>query len=60
VITVLAVGVAVVGGFLAAAIPPLVRQATRFVTQAPTTLPRVLNHYPVLDQLATRLHLQTL
>ncbi|HXT46200.1 MAG TPA: AI-2E family transporter [Pseudonocardiaceae bacterium] len=58
VITVLTAGLAVVGGFLAAAIPPLVRQATQFVTQAPTTLPRVLNHYPVLNQLATRLQLQ--
>jgi predicted PurR-regulated permease PerM len=58
VITVLVAGVAVVGGFLAAAIPPLARQATQFVTQAPTTLPRVLNHYPVLNQLDTRLHLQ--
>jgi predicted PurR-regulated permease PerM len=58
VITVLVAGVAVVGGFLAAAIPPLARQATQFVTQAPTTLPRILNHYPVLNQLDSRLHLQ--
>jgi predicted PurR-regulated permease PerM len=58
VITVLVAGLAVVGGFLAAAIPPLVRQATQFVTQVPTTLPRVLNHYPVLNQVATRLQLQ--
>ena len=58
VITVLVAGLAVAGGFLAAAIPPLVRQATQFVTQAPTTLPGVLNHYPVLNQLTNRLHLQ--
>jgi predicted PurR-regulated permease PerM len=57
VITVLVAGLAVVGGFVAAAIPPLVRQATQFVTQAPSTLPEVLNRYPVLNQLTNRLHL---
>jgi predicted PurR-regulated permease PerM len=57
VITVLVAGLAVVGGFVAAAIPPLVRQATQFVTQAPSALPGVLNHYPVLNQLTNRLHL---
>jgi predicted PurR-regulated permease PerM len=58
VIIVLVALLAVAGGFLAAAIPPLVRQATQFVAQAPTTLPKVLAHYPVVNQLANRLHLQ--
>jgi predicted PurR-regulated permease PerM len=34
--TVLVVGLAVVGGFLASAIPPLAHQATQFITQALT------------------------
>jgi predicted PurR-regulated permease PerM len=58
VITVLVAGLAAAGGFLAAAIPPLVRQTTQFVTQAPATLPGVLNDYPVLNHLTNRLHLQ--
>ena len=56
--TVLVAGLAVVGGFLAAAIPPLVRQATLFVAQAPTMLTRLQSHNSLLGQLNERLHLQ--
>jgi predicted PurR-regulated permease PerM len=51
-------GLAVVGGFLAAAVPPLARQATQFLTQAPTMLPRAFGHNSLLGQLNERLHLQ--
>lgn len=56
--TVIVAGLAVVTGFLAAAIPPLVRQATLFVTQASTMVPRLQNHNSVLGQLNNRFHLQ--
>lgn len=58
VITVLVAGLAVVGGFLAAAIPPLVGQATLFVTQVPTMLSRLQSHNSLLGQLNERLHVQ--
>jgi predicted PurR-regulated permease PerM len=58
VITVLVTGLAVVGGFLAAAIPPLVGQATLFVTQVPTMLSRLQTHNSLLGQLNERLHVQ--
>jgi predicted PurR-regulated permease PerM len=58
VVTVLTVVLAVVGGFVAAAIPPLVRQASQFVTQAPAILNRLQSHQSVLGQLNDRLHLQ--
>lgn len=58
VITVLVAGLAVVGGFLAAAIPPLARQATQFVTQAPIMLSQLQNHNSILGQLNDRLHVQ--
>jgi predicted PurR-regulated permease PerM len=54
----LVTGLAAVGGFLAAAIPPLARQATQFLTQAPTMLSRLQTHNRVLGQLTERLHLQ--
>jgi predicted PurR-regulated permease PerM len=56
--TVLVVGLAVVGGFLAAAIPPLAHQATQFVTQAPAMATRLQNHNSLLGQLNERFHLQ--
>ncbi|MEO7196016.1 MAG: AI-2E family transporter, partial [Pseudonocardiaceae bacterium] len=40
------------------AIPPLAAQATQFVTQAPTLVPRLLRHSRVLSQLNDRFHLQ--
>jgi predicted PurR-regulated permease PerM len=49
---------AVVGGFLAAGIPPLAREAGQFVTQAPTILARLQSHESVLGQFSTRFHLQ--
>jgi predicted PurR-regulated permease PerM len=58
VITVLATGLAVVGGFLAAAIPPLARQATQFITHAPTMLSQLQNHHSILGRLNDRFHLQ--
>jgi predicted PurR-regulated permease PerM len=58
VLTVMVAGLGVVGGFLAAAIPPLVGQATQFVAQAPSILTRLQNHNSVLGQLNARLHLQ--
>jgi predicted PurR-regulated permease PerM len=48
----------VVGGFLAAAIPPLVREASQFITQAPTMLGRLRSDHSVLGQFNARLHLQ--
>ena len=56
--TVLVVGLAVVGGFLAAAIPPRAHQATQFVTQAPAMATRLQNHNSLLGQLNERFHLQ--
>jgi predicted PurR-regulated permease PerM len=58
VLTVLVVGLAVVGGFLAAAIPPLARQATQFVAQIPAILTRVQNHNSVLGHLNDRFLVQ--
>ncbi len=58
VLIVLVAGLGVVGGFLAAAIPPLVKQTTQFVTQAPTMFARVQSHNSLLGQLSERLHLQ--
>jgi len=55
---VIVVVLAVVGGFLAAAIPPLVREAGQFVTQAPTILARLQSHQSVLGQFSARFHLQ--
>jgi predicted PurR-regulated permease PerM len=46
-------------GFLAAAIPPLARQTTQFITQAPTMLPEALHHNQVLSQLNERLRLES-
>jgi predicted PurR-regulated permease PerM len=58
VLTVMVAGLGVVGGFLAAAIPPLVGQATQFIVQAPSILTRLQNRNSVLGQLNARLHLQ--
>jgi predicted PurR-regulated permease PerM len=56
VLTVMVAGLAVVGGFLTAAIPPVARQASLFVTQAPTMLTRLQSHNSLLGQLNERLH----
>lgn len=58
VIAVLAAGLAVVGGFLAAAIPALTRQATQFITHPPTMFSQLHDHHSVLGQLNDRFHLQ--
>jgi predicted PurR-regulated permease PerM len=51
VIIVLVASLGVVGGFLAAAIPPLARQTTQFVTQAPAMFSRLQSHNSMLGQL---------
>jgi predicted PurR-regulated permease PerM len=58
VLTVIMLVLTVVGGFLAAAIPPLVREASQFITQAPTMLGRLQSEHSVLGQFNARLHLQ--
>ena len=58
VITVLIAGLAVVGGFLAATIPPLARQATQFITHAPTMVFQLQNHHSILVRLNDHFHLQ--
>lgn len=58
VVTVIMLVLAVVGGFVTAAIPPLAREAGQFVTQAPAILARLHSHQSVLGQLNDRLHLQ--
>jgi predicted PurR-regulated permease PerM len=58
VLTVMVAGLGVVGGFLTAAIPPLVHQATQFIAQTPTMLTRLQSHNSLLGQLNNRLHLQ--
>jgi predicted PurR-regulated permease PerM len=57
VITVLVGILAIVGGFLAAAIPPLAHQGSQFLTQAPTLIPQVLHHNPLLARLDEHIHL---
>jgi predicted PurR-regulated permease PerM len=56
--TVLVVGMGVVGGFLAAAIPPLAKQTTQFVAQAPNMFSKLQSSHSMLRQLNDRLHLQ--
>lgn len=58
VLTVMVAGLAVVGGCLTAAIPPLVHQATQLIAQTPTMLTRLQSHNSLLGQLNNRLHLQ--
>lgn len=56
--TVFVVGLLAIGGFLTAAIPVLVEQATQFVTKAPGYLHDAQNHNTALGQLNERFHLQ--
>jgi predicted PurR-regulated permease PerM len=58
VITVLVTGLAVVGGFLAAAIPPLARQAAQFLAHAPAMWSQRQNHHSILGWLDDHFHLQ--
>ncbi|HSZ28168.1 MAG TPA: AI-2E family transporter [Pseudonocardiaceae bacterium] len=58
VITVLVASLAVVGGFLAAAIPPLARQATQFLTQAPTMFSQLQSQHSLVGRLTGRLQVQ--
>jgi predicted PurR-regulated permease PerM len=58
VLTVIMLVLTVVGGFLAAAIPPLVREGSQFIAQAPTMLGRLQSDHSLLSQLNARLHLQ--
>jgi len=58
-VTAVCLGVlAVIGGFLAAAITPLVTQVSGFVQQAPRYLQALQNHSSVLGQFTGRLQLQ--
>ncbi|MGH3669700.1 MAG: AI-2E family transporter [Pseudonocardiaceae bacterium] len=58
VLTVLVAGVAMLGGFLAAAIPPLVRQATQFLTHAPAMMARLQARNSFVGQLNDHFRLQ--
>ncbi|MBV9143824.1 MAG: AI-2E family transporter, partial [Pseudonocardiales bacterium] len=57
VVTAVALILAVIGGFLAAAIPPLARETGRLLTQGPTILARWQTQLPLLGQLTARLDL---
>ena len=58
-VTVVCVGLlGVTGGFLAAAIPTLVSQATSFVAQAPALLRSLTDHASLLGKLNDRFHVQ--
>jgi predicted PurR-regulated permease PerM len=58
-VTVIAVvTVGVVGGFLAAAIPPLISQAAQFATQLPHYTSQLRDHSTTLGRLDARFHLQ--
>jgi predicted PurR-regulated permease PerM len=50
--------VAIVGGFLAAAIPPLVTQATQFADHLPRYAAQLRDHSTTLGHLDARFHLQ--
>lgn len=56
--TVFVVGLLALGGFLTAAIPVLVEQATQFIAKAPGYLHDAQNHNTVLGNLNQRFHLQ--
>ena len=58
VIVTIAVLVAVVGGFLAAAIPPLASQATTLADQLPNYLHTLQNHNSQLGKLDAQYHIQ--
>ena len=57
VVTAVAVVLAVIGGFLAAAIPPLAREAGRLFTQGPAILARLRTQHPLLGHLTARIDL---
>lgn len=57
VVTAVALILAVIGGFLAAAIPPLARETGRFLTQGPTILARLQTQLPLLGHLTARFDL---
>jgi predicted PurR-regulated permease PerM len=50
--------VAVIGGFLAAAIPPLIEQTSRFVAQVPNLWHSLGDHSSLLGRLNDQFHLQ--
>lgn len=56
--TVFVIAFALLVGFLAAAIPPLVAQGTALVHNAPDYLQHLQRRYPVVDQINDRFHLQ--
>jgi predicted PurR-regulated permease PerM len=60
VVTVFVVALGVIGGFLTAAIPVIVEQATQFVAKAPTYLHQIQDHNSTLGKLNDKFHLQQL
>lgn len=60
VITVFVVALGVIGGFLTAAIPVIVEQATQFVAKAPTYLHQIQDHNSTLGKLNDKFHIQQL
>ena len=57
--TVLVAVAAVIGGFLAAAVPPLTSQTTALAHQIPTYLHQLQNHNSELGKLNAKYHIQT-
>jgi predicted PurR-regulated permease PerM len=60
VITVFVIALGVISGFLTAAIPVIVEQATQFVAKAPTYLHQIQDHSSTLGKLNDKFHLQQL
>jgi predicted PurR-regulated permease PerM len=58
VLVVALLAIAVVGGFLAAAIPPLISQATQLTHELPTYARQLRDHSTALGHLDARFHLQ--
>ncbi len=58
VLTVIVALLAVVGGFLAAAVPPLVTQTTAFVEQVPTYITQLTDNHTFIGQLNSQFHIE--
>ena len=57
VVAVVALILAIIGGFAAAAIPPLGRETGRFFTQGPAIVAHLQTQHPLLGHLTARFHL---
>lgn len=60
VLTVFVVALAAISGFLTAAIPVIVDQATQFVAKLPTYLQQIQDHSSTLGKLNDRFHIESL